>query len=101
MVLRRAVRWIRGSGVDQQADPLGELLGDGLDDVALHGLPERPPAGGAEEEEVGPVGDGHVEDGLGDVPGDPVEQAEWDPGVVGLLAEALEEFEASQVGLED
>ena len=40
---RALERLVSGSGVDQQADPLGELLGDGLDDVALHGLPERVP----------------------------------------------------------
>ena len=53
---------------------LGQLLGDGLDDVALHGLPEGAPAGRAQQEQVGAVGDGHVEDGVGDVAGDAVEQ---------------------------
>ena len=43
-----SVRPNNPSGVDEQADPLGELLGDGLDDVALHGLPEGPSAGGAQ-----------------------------------------------------
>src|SRR3712207_7951603 len=46
-----------------------------------HRLPEGAPPGRAQEQEVGAVGDGHVEDGVGDVARHAVEQPQGNPGL--------------------
>ena len=48
-------------------------------------------AGRAEQEQVGAVGHGHVEDGVGDVAGDAVEEPQRDAGLLRLARGAVEE----------
>ena len=62
-----------GSGVNEQGDVLGELVGDGGEDVAAEGAQERAGAADAHEQGADVVCGGEVEDGVGDVAADDVD----------------------------
>ena len=82
-----------GSSDDQQADTFGQISGDGHEDVALEGGPHGSTPGDSKHEHIGAVGYGEVEDGVGHIAADAVEESEWDPCGFAFVLEVIEEVE--------